>query len=197
MTFYDCINLEDVYFLGSESQKNIDISHGNEMIVDFAQWHYNTCKTEHTYTGCLDATCENCDWERNTVSEHTFDNACDATCNVCNQTREAIEHSYDNACDENCNVCSEKRKAPHVYDNSEDLICNDCGYERPPYIPGDIDGVEGITDADAEYLLMHTFFPEDYPVNQTCDFNGDGKVNDADAEHLLMFTFFPEDYPLN
>ena len=66
-----------------------------------------------------------------------------------------------------------------------------------PYIPGDIDNVDGITDADAEYLLMFTFFPEDYPVNQSCDFNGDGKVNDADAEHLLMFTFFPEDYPLH
>lgn len=68
--------------------------------------------------------------------------------------------------------------------------------EEPTYTLGDIDGVEGITDADAEYMLMYTFFPEDYPVNQECDFNGDGKVNDADAEHLLMFTFFPEDYPL-
>ena len=82
--------------------------------------------------------------------------------------------------------------------------CTVCGHEekfdfKPPltYIPGDIDGVEGITDADAEYLLMYTFFPEDYPVNQECDFNGDGLVNDADAEHLLMYTFFPEDYPLN
>ena len=64
------------------------------------------------------------------------------------------------------------------------------------YAPGDIDGIEGVTDADAEYLLMYTFFPEDYPVNQDCDFNGDGFVNDADAEHLLMYTFFPEDYPL-
>ena len=65
------------------------------------------------------------------------------------------------------------------------------------YVVGDIDGIEGVTDADAEYLLMFTFFPDDYPVNQTCDFNGDGKVNDADAEHLLMYTFFPEDYPLH
>lgn len=66
-----------------------------------------------------------------------------------------------------------------------------------PYVLGDIDGVEGVTDADAEWLLMYTFFPDDYPVNQDCDFNGDGFVNDADAEHLLMYTFFPEDYPLH
>ena len=65
------------------------------------------------------------------------------------------------------------------------------------YILGDIDGVDGVTDADAEYLLMFTFFAEEYPVNQSCDFNGDGFVNDADAEHLLMFTFFPEEYPLH
>ena len=65
------------------------------------------------------------------------------------------------------------------------------------YVVGDIDGVKGVTDADAEYMLMFTFFPDDYPVNQTCDFNGDGFVNDADAEHLLMYTFFPEDYPLH
>ena len=78
-------------------------------------------------------------------------------------------------------------------------VCENCNHsyqEELKYIVGDIDGVKGVTDADAEYLLMYTFFPEDYPVNQSCDFNGDGKVNDADAEHLLMHTFFPEDYPL-
>lgn len=64
------------------------------------------------------------------------------------------------------------------------------------YIPGDLDGVEGITDADAIYLLMHTYFPEDYPLEQPCDFNGDGAVTDADAVYLLMYTYFPEDYPI-
>lgn len=62
---------------------------------------------------------------------------------------------------------------------------------------GDCNNDNRITDADAEWLLMYTFFPDDYPVNQGCDYNGDGKVNDADAEHLLMYTFFPEDYPLS
>lgn len=66
----------------------------------------------------------------------------------------------------------------------------------PAYIPGDIDGVEGVTDADAVYLLMHTFFSDMYPVDQPCDFNGDGAVTDADAVYLLMYTFFPDMYPI-
>lgn len=65
------------------------------------------------------------------------------------------------------------------------------------YTPGDVNVDDTVTDADAVYLLMHTFFPDDYPVNQNCDFNGDGIVTDADAVYLLMFTFFPKDYPLH
>lgn len=83
----------------------------------------------------------------------------------------------------------------HTYTDENDSSCNECDFIK--FTLGDIDSVKGVTDADAEYLLMYTFFPEDYPVNQECDFNGDGKVNDADAEHLLMYTFFPEDYPLH
>ncbi len=64
------------------------------------------------------------------------------------------------------------------------------------YVVGDLNGDETVTDADAVFLLMNTFFPEDYEVNQSVDYNGDGAVNDADAVYLLMYTFFPEDYPI-
>ena len=61
----------------------------------------------------------------------------------------------------------------------------------------DLDGNGVITDADAVYLLMYTFFPDDYPMSGAADFDGDGVITDADAVYLLMYTFFPEDYPIN
>lgn len=64
------------------------------------------------------------------------------------------------------------------------------------YIVGDVNGDETITDEDAIYLLFYTFFPEDYPIEQPCDFNGDGEVTDEDAIYLLFYTFFPEEYPI-
>ena len=65
------------------------------------------------------------------------------------------------------------------------------------YIPGDLDGDEGITDSDVLYLLKHTFRPEKYPVNQPCDYDGDGMVTDADAVYLLKHIFRPDKYPLS
>jgi hypothetical protein len=68
--------------------------------------------------------------------------------------------------------------------------------DRLTYIVGDTDGNEAINKDDAIYLLMATFFPEDYPLEQECDFDHSGEVNKDDAIYLLMYTFFPEDYPL-
>ncbi len=65
------------------------------------------------------------------------------------------------------------------------------------YIPGDVDGNETVTDADAVYLLYYTFLPDAYPVNQDCDFNGDGVVTDQDAVYLLYYTFLPDQYPIS
>ena len=64
-------------------------------------------------------------------------------------------------------------------------------------LPFDFNEDDQITDADAIYLLRHTLFPENYPLNSSGDANGDGQITDADAIYLLRHTLFPESYPLN
>ncbi len=82
----------------------------------------------------------------------------------------------------------------HLFDNEEDEDCNNCGLVK--YVVGELDGSEGLNDTDAIYLLLHTYFPNDYPVSQDCDFDGDGEITEDDAIHLLFYTYFPTDYPL-
>ena len=62
--------------------------------------------------------------------------------------------------------------------------------------PGDVNGDGDVTDRDAIHLLYHTFYPEEYPLEQDGDLNGDGDVTDADAVYLLYHTFYPAEYPL-
>ena len=65
------------------------------------------------------------------------------------------------------------------------------------YISGDVNEDGKVDDQDAEYLLYHIFYPQQYPVRQDCDFNKDGSVDDKDAEYLLYHIFFPDAYPLD
>ena len=117
---------------------------------------------------------------------------------------EAPAHNYETSwtTDEEyhwhkCSDCDAiKDKAAHIFDGDDDAFCNVCGYERSLEIKGDLDGDGEVTEADAIYLLFHSFFDDVYPVTQNCDFDRDGKVTDGDAIYLLFHTFFEEDYPL-
>lgn len=71
-------------------------------------------------------------------------------------------------------------------------------FEIKNYVPGDVDGVEGVSSADAIYLLYYTLLGDQrYPVNQNCDYNKDGVVTSADAIYLLYYTLLGGDrYPI-
>ncbi|MBR5451994.1 MAG: leucine-rich repeat protein [Clostridia bacterium] len=64
--FFKCNNLTDVWYEGSEDDRNnIFISTFNNDSLLSATWHYNTCNAdEHIYDNKNDATCNNCEWIR-------------------------------------------------------------------------------------------------------------------------------------
>ena len=67
----------------------------------------------------------------------------------------------------------------------------------PDQTKGDLNGDKSVTSADAVHLLLHTYFPSEYTVDQNCDFNGDGVLTDADAVYLIKHVNSPAQFPLN
>ena len=91
--FYPCSRLTDVWYTGSQSDRNkISIGSYNSYLTS-ATWHYNSC------------------WGS---AMHTYDHACDTDCNVCGKTR-TTTHTYNNNCDTDCNVCGYTRTITHKY----------------------------------------------------------------------------------
>ncbi len=85
--FSNCFNISDVYYSGSqEDREKIDIDTGNYWLEQ-ATWHYNY------------------------VCTHKFENDCDEDCNICGEIRPIVHDFADATCTEaeTCNLCGETR----------------------------------------------------------------------------------------
>ena len=65
-----------------------------------------------------------------------------------------------------------------------------------PYVPGDLDGVEGISEDDAVYLLQAILMPDFFPLDQPADLDKSGEVDEDDAVYLLQHVLMPDFFPL-
>lgn len=128
--FDGCSELTDVWYTGSQTDRdNIVIGSSNSYLKK-ATWHYNSCPigAPHAYDNDCDKLCNGCGKER-TVSGHVYDNDCDTVCNICNGIR-SITHTYDNDCDTQCNVCNEVRVITHSYgewETAKKATCTESG----------------------------------------------------------------------
>lgn len=95
-----------------------------------------------------------------------------------------------------CSKCGEEtERASHNFVGG---TCSVCGINPNAITVGDLDDGVGVDANDAIYLLYNVFFgPARYPVNQSCDFDGNGAVEASDAIYLLYHVFFGSGrYPL-
>ena len=99
--------LEEVWYGGSESDKeSIKIGENNTSLEN-AFWHINTCKEEHIYSNNCDSTCDECDWTR-LQNPHNFCMNNGLTCEYCGYSQQPDKPILDGIMSETISlVCIE------------------------------------------------------------------------------------------
>ncbi len=104
----------------------------------------------------------------------------------------ANDGDYSIGCD-----LTAKSKDSNGNEQTHDIIIKEGTITIMSVLKGDTDGNNVVNSDDAIYLLYYTFLPDEFPVNQNCDFDGSGAVDSDDAIYLLYYTFLPDMFPLN
>jgi len=144
--FDDCYNLTDVWYKGSETDKEkIEISSGNSRL-EYANWHYcNGCINHSFATNECGEKCINCDFvkEHKMVTKYNDNNHWTACENPnCTERTAYIPHettlkavdyfSHGNAC--TCGYAANLEYHTYLCDNEDyyDYVC-DCGLRREAF----------------------------------------------------------------
>ena len=182
--FLSCTGLTDVYYTGTEQQKNkISIGHYNYDLLD-ATWHYNyvpPCK--HNETEIKNAKAATC-----TAAGYTGDTYClDCGEKVADgQVIPATGHKY---------VWRITKLATEAESGLKEEICSVCGQKTgrteeilyTGHITGDINGDDSVNNKDLTRLFQYL---SDWEVEvnvDALDVNGDGKVNNKDLTRLFQY----------
>ena len=131
--FSNCTSLRNVWYNGSQQDKDAMDIGISSFDLPFPTWYYNIqIVNGHTYSYVCDATCNMCGATRTIL--HSYEAATcitPKTCKVCGETSgEALGHTYTNACDTTCNVCGATRTILHSYEAATctaPRICMLCG----------------------------------------------------------------------
>ena len=135
-------------------------------------------------------------WNKNTQSvAYLFSENVNVSGKVLKLTFKVLDYSGADQYDIGCTVVAK-------YTNSNDVEQNlDISVFNGGIViveQGDLVGCDGLNSDDVTYLLYSTLFgDEEYPLNQSCDYNGDGVIDSSDAVYLLYHFMFGELYPLN
>lgn len=69
-------------------------------------------------------------------------------------------------------------------------------YAKAEETVGDLDGVEGVNEGDAIYLLKYILIPDQFRIVQPADFDKSGNVDEEDVIYLLQHVLMPNQFPL-